>query len=243
MNLPSESLASSRSTAESATPGVGVSEVASDRRDEGAKRRSERGRFEGARLVVYAALLVAAVVTVTALARGFTEEGLRENIRMTARLSVVLFLLPFAASAVNALWRRPWTKWLLRNRRYLGLSFAVSQFTHLAFVLSLSVAYTSSFLDGVSIKTLTGGSIGYLFLALMTATSFDRSAAWLGRRRWRQLHLMGIYLLWAIFLFSYVEPALAGSPAGAFVVPLLAAVALRAAAAIRRRERSTDQHR
>jgi hypothetical protein len=48
----------------------------------------------------------------------------------------------------------------------------------------------------------------------------------------------GIYLLWGIFLFSYLEPAFAGSPTGILVVPLIAAAALRAIAAIRRRASS-----
>jgi hypothetical protein len=33
----------------------------------------------------------------------------------------------------------------------------------------------------------------------MTATSFDRTAAWLGTRRWRLLHLMGGWYIWLSF--------------------------------------------
>jgi hypothetical protein len=39
----------------------------------------------------------------------------------------------------------------------------------------------------------------YLFIAAMTATSFDRTAAWLGARRWRLLHLIGGWYIWVSF--------------------------------------------
>src|SRR5260370_42287646 len=39
----------------------------------------------------------------------------------------------------------------------------------------------------------------YLFIAAMTATSFDRTAAWLGPRKWRLLPLLGGWYIWIRF--------------------------------------------
>jgi DMSO/TMAO reductase YedYZ heme-binding membrane subunit len=55
---------------------------------------------------------------------------------------------------------------------------------------------------------LYGGGLAYLLLLLMTLTSFDRSARWLGPRRWKLLHRAGIHWLWAIFtVFDWTPKA------------------------------------
>ena len=65
----------------------------------------------------------------------------------------------------------------------------------------------------------------------MAATSFDRSAAWLGRCGWRRLHLAGGWVLWAIFAVSYLGRVVVGQLA---FLPLallvLAVLGLRVAA-------------
>lgn len=189
---------------------------------------------EGWPVTAWAALIVAVVVFVTLAAAGSAEPGLRATIRTTARLSALLLLPSFLASSANARWRTPFTKWLLRNRRYLGLGFAVSQFTHGAFVLTLAQLHAGSFWTNVDPTTVVGGGIGYVFLVLMTVTSFDRTAAWLGRRRWRALHTTGVFLFFGIFVFSFAQ-GIGRSPVyAALVVLLLAALALRLAVRLAR---------
>ena len=46
-------------------------------------------------------------------------------------------------------------------------------------------------------------SLGYLFIILMTITSFKRPAAILGRRGWRILHTVGMYYLWLSFTVAF----------------------------------------
>jgi hypothetical protein len=43
------------------------------------------------------------------------------------------------------------------------------------------------------------GGAAYLFIAAMVATSFDSTAAWLGPRKWRALHLVGSWYIWLSF--------------------------------------------
>lgn len=47
--------------------------------------------------------------------------------------------------------------------------------------------------------------MGYLFIVLMTITSFERPAAILGRRNWRILHTVGMYYLWLSFTYAFSE--------------------------------------
>jgi len=91
------------------------------------------------------------------------------------------------------------TRWQRRNRRYLGVSFAVSHFIHLVAILSLALLDRALFWKLTNIGTIVLAGTAYLFIAAMAATSFDRSAAWLGPRRWRLLHLLGGWYIWISF--------------------------------------------
>src|SRR4029450_126919 len=107
----------------------------------------------------------------------------------------------FIASSLRILWPTELTRWLLINRRYIGVSFAASHAIHLfAIVAVMRVAPAFR----LQTATLIGGGGAYVFLAAMTATSFDGAAAWLGPRRWRLLHKTGMYYCWFIFFISYV---------------------------------------
>ena len=188
-----------------------------------------RGRFEGpiivegARIVGWASLALAAMTLAVLAAGGTGEDGVRMLIRATARSSLALFSLAFTASSLRRLVHAPATAWLLRNRRYLGLSFAVSHAIHLAGIVDLAVRWPEQFAR-TSATTVIGGGLGYVFVAAMAATSNDRAVAALGRRRWRLLHLAGSWLVWGIFASSYV-PRAVHAP-GYLPLALLAVAAL-----------------
>jgi methionine sulfoxide reductase heme-binding subunit len=159
--------------------------------------------MNGWAIVGWATLAVLAVVATIFAVEGTGAEGLGMAIRATARTSVVFFTLAFAASALRRRWPNAATAWLLRNRRQLGVSFAASHFIHLLLILTVAGWTVHGFLTVRPMATIVGGGIAYVFLALMTATSFDRTAAWLGPRRWRQLHVTGAYYNWFIFAQSF----------------------------------------
>src|SRR5690554_3154225 len=71
---------------------------------------------------------------------GTGEDGLLHLARYTARLAFLIFLLTFATSAIATLAPSDVTRWLRRNRRYLGLSFALAHFIHLAALTGFSIA-------------------------------------------------------------------------------------------------------
>jgi len=129
--------------------------------------------------------------------------GVRMVIRLTARTSLVLFLLALTASAAARLWPGPWTRWQLRNRRYLGLGFAASHAIHLAAIVAFANLDPAGFHGASGMGNIITGGLAYLFIAAMSATSFDAAAAWLGPKAWGWLHRAGIHYLWLSFLFSF----------------------------------------
>jgi len=183
-------------------------------------------------IVGWSALIVGGMCAGVMTAAGGGEAGVRAAIRLSAKTSLVLFTAAFIASSVRILWPNELTRWMLANRRYIGVSFAASHGIHLLAILAL-FAVAADF--SISPATLIGGGLAYVFLAAMTATSFDRSAAWLGPRRWRLLHKTGMYYCWFIFFISYLPRMLVES---IWYLPLvnilLGAIVVRAAARRRR---------
>lgn len=190
---------------------------------------------EDARWVLFgtALLLAAAVIHAGATAAG-SEEAIRLVIRQTARISLLLFCAAFAASSLLRLWPAGWSRWMMRHRRWLGLSFALSHAVHLAAIVRLS-AVAPDF--AIETLTLIFGGLAYVFIALMAATSFDGAVGYLGSRNWQRLHRTGAYYIWFIFVQSYIPRAV---DAAVYVPPtaLLAGVlVLRIAAGRRARRR------
>lgn len=181
-------------------------------------------RLGGWRLVGVTALVLVALIEGLLAAYGRGEPGWRAVVRTTAATSLVLFLSAYLASSLRRLRPGTATRWWLRNRRYLGVSFAVSHFAHLGAIVALSRASGTS--PGPAVVVV--GGLGYLLIAAMVATSFDRSAAWLGARAWNRLHRAGLHYVFGVFLFTY-----AGAAAQGRIFPALAAASLLAALALR----------
>lgn len=193
-----------------------------------------RQQRSGLRLLVAALALAGLTSLGFAAAAGFDEAGVRASIRVTARIALVWFLATFVASSVHRVSRGAVGKWLLRNRKYLGNAFAITMAVHAGFILAFVAQNTTGFFARVSMATLAGGSAGYVVMTAMVVTSFAGPARRLGRRRWKILHKTGMYGLWAIFVFTYLPAALAGSALGAiFTAALGLALALRVVASRR----------
>ena len=156
----------------------------------------------------------------TTLVPGAAE--VRAMIRVTALTSAVPFLLVFVARPLHQLRRSTATRWLMINRRYLGLSVAASHWWHLIAIVALVRWYST---DGPGISPLTKifGGGGFVMLGLMAATSNDASQRALGRG-WRWLHLAGVWIVWLDFIFTY--------SGNVMVAPLHAVMTLLFAAAL-----------
>lgn len=162
-----------------------------------------RSRFAGPSIVGWSALGLVAMTALLFAVNGTGEEGARALVRATARTSLALFLTTFVASSLQRLRHNDFTAWLLRNRRYVGLSFAVSHGIHLAAIVMLARGWPDSFWTNTNGVTVYGGGLGFVFAGLMAATSSNAAVRWMGQRRWKRLHAVGAWYLFVIFLVSY----------------------------------------
>ena len=136
---------------------------------------------------------------------GTDEAGIRALVRVTARVSFAIFVPVYLASPLRRLWPNAMTRWTLRNRRYLGVSFAWAHGLHLLAIGMLVVLLGDAFES--DILTIVFGGITYVLMFGMAATSFDRTARWLGPRRWNQLHRSGLHMIWLLFAILWTGRA------------------------------------
>src|ERR1700722_16966690 len=132
--------------------------------------------FEGWQLVAALTLILIALSVWIAEMRQFEVDGVRMVIRFTARTSLMFFCLAFGAAALARLWPNAWTRWLRRNRRYLGVTFAASHAIHAVAIACFAVMSPPLFMEATSAASYIFGGIGYGFIIAVTASSFDRTA-------------------------------------------------------------------
>lgn len=191
---------------------------------------AESGWGAGVRLF---GLLTAALVAMTVVilaSVGWDTDGYRMLIRATARTSLALFLSAFLATALLSLRPNAPTRWLHRNRRTLGLSFAVSHGIHLAAIITLATTDPTTFWTLASAASVVIGGTGYLVIVMLVATSFDRIGTRIGARRWQLMRTAGAWFIWSLFILIN---GIRIPRNGWYAVPvavLLAALAVRTAA-------------
>lgn len=174
------------------------------------------------RMVAALSLLLVAWALAVLLLAPDTIRGVRMVIRLTARTSLVFFLVAFTASALMKLWPSHQTAWLLQHRRGFGLAFAVSHAVHLVAIVAFASLDSHGFAQQSSLANMLTGGLAYVFIALLAATSWDGAVRWLGARRWQLLHTVGVYYIWVSFMVSFGKriPVSAG-----YMLPVLALVA------------------
>lgn len=127
-----------------------------------------------------------------------SPEGVSHMIQYSVRWAVPFIYFIVAASAVPILFPSAFTQWWLRNRRYVGLVFAVAMAWQGAFIFIMSNLHTGYYYEDVyALRDELEGSSGYLFLAAMVVTSFRPGRRLLSSTQWKLLHRSGVYFLWA----------------------------------------------
>ena len=170
-------------------------------------------------IVAAMAVVLAAVFAITWGVQGITEDSTRFLIRFTARSSCIAFLFAFVAAPLRRQWDSPISQWLSQNRRFLGLSMAVSHTYHAIAFSTLQIAIQHQPLHGKPLSIL-----GYVLLIGMIITSFPRTAKAIGRRAWRVLHTAGMYYFWLAFAIEFGRRAM--QEWGYLVLTLLVAISL-----------------
>lgn len=136
------------------------------------------------------------------LSLGYTEEAVRQCIAWSARIGVVLFMLAFGATVMQRFFRNSLSFWVMMNRPFLGISFAILHLIHLAFLLLLQQAFHPVFTLADSFALFAGGG-AYFFVVLMLLTSFSTFKGMISRTNWKRLHTLGGWWIWTVFMSSY----------------------------------------
>jgi DMSO/TMAO reductase YedYZ heme-binding membrane subunit len=203
------------------------------------KSAQRRTWFEGLSLLALLTFVLAGLCVWIAGMRQFEVEGVRMVIRFTARTSLLFFCLAFSAAALARLVPNAFTRWQLRNRRYLGLTFAASHALHAGAIIVFAEMDPAGFAMATNLASYIFGGIGYAVIIAMAATSFDRTEALIGPRAWRALHLVGGYYLLLQFTVSFGKRIPAMPHYSLFLIPLFAVLALRLIAMAGARTRQT----
>ncbi len=171
----------------------------------------------------------------------FNEQGTREALRATARISLVLFCLAFAARPLHELVGRPATAWLLRERRAVGVCFGLSFSAHVLLIVRLFFLNgTLALPEAVTVADVVIGGPGIVLVVLMTITSAIRIRRAIPAPVWQRLHTFGLYYVWFVYVACLVNSTSAKShlyPAYhyvPFLVMLGAVLLLRLTAAVQK---------
>ena len=119
-------------------------------------------------------------------------------ISFSVRWAVPFIYLVVATSALQVLFPGPLPMWLLRNRKYIGLCFAVAMAWQGLFIFMMSNFFRDYYFAEIFyLRDELEGSTGYIFLAMMVVTSFKFGRKPLNAKQWKLLHKSGLYFLWA----------------------------------------------
>ena len=155
------------------------------------------------------------------------DEHLRQMLRLSAWTAILIYLVIFVARPLKQLASSPFSRKLLRNRRYVGIALAAVMSIHLVLLLMVNEQALNY-----------GGAAVFALMYLMLFTSFDSAPAKIGPRNWRILHKIGLYGLGFAFAQSIIG-AFLDAPLDPVYLPLtllmLVAVAIRMAAFVKTR--------
>jgi DMSO/TMAO reductase YedYZ heme-binding membrane subunit len=145
-----------------------------------------------------------------------TGEGVQHMIGYSVRFAVPFIFIVVAASSVQILAPGPFAMWWLRNRKYIGLCFAVAMAWQGSFIFILSTFFRDYYFEEIYLfRDEIEGTVGYLFLAAMVVTSFHFGRKHLSKAQWTLVHKSGLYFLWAypfsvywwnLFYYPTLEP-------------------------------------
>ncbi|HEY9699292.1 MAG TPA: hypothetical protein V6D10_18680 [Trichocoleus sp.] len=168
-------------------------------------------------VVVITAVLTGILVANILYVYGFTEAGMTSILKETGRLSYPLFLMCFLASSLQKIWRNSFSKWLAGNRKYLGISFAVVYAYHSIGMFGFMLITKTPGIEGIMLFLSV---LAYIFVIVMTVTSFKAVYDRMPVAAWRIIHTLGMYLCWYFFLAEFIHKTEVASYAAWYYMPL-----------------------
>ncbi|MFT5710344.1 MAG: DMSO/TMAO reductase YedYZ heme-binding membrane subunit [Halioglobus sp.] len=127
-----------------------------------------------------------------------TGPAISEMIGYSVRLAIPFIYIVVAASSLQILYPSVFSKWLLRNRKYVGLCFAVAMAWQGLYIFIISTFFREYYFENIYVlRDEIEGSVGYIFLACMILTSFQVTRKKITQKQWKLIQQGGIYILWA----------------------------------------------
>ena len=148
-------------------------------------------------------MCIAAVIAMTRVDLS-SPLGVSSMIQFSVRLAVPWLFIAFAASSLVVVFPGSFSRWLLRNRRIIGLCFAAGMAWQLFFILWMVIGFWGYYVEeAYSYFDMSEQLPGYLIIIAMTITSFRFGRSKLSARQWKVLHKGGIYFLWGVVWSTY----------------------------------------
>ena len=146
----------------------------------------KKGTFEfSGASIVYLTFVGSLLLLYLILDGSDITETSRLFLRVSGRLGMFMFFISFGASALHRVFKSDWTAYLVRNRRYLGISTAIVLWCHFLVILSLSFTAPAWFEVSVPWYILYPGSVTFTLVGLMALTSNNTAQRKLGSRAWK----------------------------------------------------------
>lgn len=177
----------------------------------------------------------ALLVAILLLLNGLSYDTISYAIRLTSKVSLVLFTLIFIASPLHNIWPSTFSRWLKLNRRQFGIGFGITLLvSHIGLMLWMYGIDSQRIFDRIKITDIYGGGFGLIILFIMVVTSFKRFSSAISSRVWKKTHTLGLYVIFIIFVFDQIEKYFftPSPPHGAwfyipFIIMLFAALGIR----------------
>lgn len=160
------------------------------------------------------------------LSYGFLREQIYygEMLHASGELSVRLLMLTLAVTPARHLFPKArWPRWLLTQRRYLGV--AAFMYAALHTLVYLDKQDLASIVEDSLAFEMWTGWLALLVFLLLAVTSNDRAVAWL-KRRWKTLHRL-VYVATALSFVHWIFSAFDVVPAIAHLVVVVALESVR----------------
>ncbi|WNC72063.1 hypothetical protein RGQ13_18380 [Thalassotalea psychrophila] len=142
-----------------------------------------------------------------------TGAGVSHMIGYSVKWAIPFIYILVAASSVHTLFPSPFSMWLMRNQKYIGLCFAVMMAWQALFIFIVSTFLRDYYFEEIYLfRDELEGTIGYILLTAMVVTSFQLGRKFVDTMQWKLVHKVGVYFLWAYpfsvywWNLTYAEP-------------------------------------
>lgn len=158
----------------------------------------------GGKNIVYLAMTILVLIAFYCLASGVTTDSIKWFLRLSGRFAMGLFFISFGASALQSIFKASWSRYLVKNRRYLGISTAAVLWVHLSAIVSLGLLNPGWFSKQPLFIIVIPAAFVFVLVGLMGITSNNSAQKMLGMTRWKLLHAVGGYAALGAFFWEYI---------------------------------------